>query len=174
MALLSLVNLERASHGMLRKAGYYQAIWQSGFWRDCNSIRPQPWSVNICKRVTESYWRDMLDLYVEHWSLQMTETSKCLIEVLWTNHLLVEVVSFQIYRERCWKVVVLSKFLLKMSLKSKIMHISSKWLAKGSNRLKGAINVSENMYWTEGAMSDKASNLEMGSFTETIHLKERV
>jgi hypothetical protein len=45
--------------------------------------------VNICKRggrkATEE---DMLDLYVEILKLQMTETSKCLIEVksLWTNY----------------------------------------------------------------------------------------
>jgi hypothetical protein len=48
-------------------------------------------------------------------------------------------------------------------------------MAKGSNRLKGAINVSGKHVLELKAMSDKASkSLEMGSSTETIHLKERV
>jgi hypothetical protein len=55
---------------------------------------------------------------------------------------------------------------LKMSLKSKIMGIvlSKMIMAKGSNRLKGAINVSGKHVLELKAMSDKASkSLEMGS-----------
>jgi hypothetical protein len=45
-------------------------------------------------------------------------------------------------------------------------------MAKGSNRLKGAINVSGKHVLELKAMSDKASkSLEMGSFY-TIHLKK--
>jgi hypothetical protein len=45
-------------------------------------------------------------------------------------------------------------------------------MAKGSNRLKGAINVSGKHVLELKAMSDKASTLEMGSSTETILLKK--
>jgi hypothetical protein len=48
-------------------------------------------------------------------------------------------------------------------------------MAKGSNRLKGAINVSGKHVLELKAMSDKASkSLRWVASTETIHLKERV
>jgi hypothetical protein len=48
-------------------------------------------------------------------------------------------------------------------------------MAKGSNRLKGAINVSGKHVLELKAMSDKASkSLEMGSFYRNDPFKERV
>jgi hypothetical protein len=47
-------------------------------------------------------------------------------------------------------------------------------MIKGSNRLKGAINVSGKHVLELKAMSDKASNLRWVASTETIHLKKRV
>jgi hypothetical protein len=47
-------------------------------------------------------------------------------------------------------------------------------MIKGSNRLKGAINVSGKHVLELKAMSDKASNLEMGSFYRNDPFKERV
>jgi hypothetical protein len=63
--------------------------------------------------------------------------------------------------------------LLKMSLKSKIMgSLIEMIMAKGSNRLKGAINVSGKHVLELKAMSDKAS-LEMGSFYRNDPFKRK-
>jgi hypothetical protein len=72
--------------------------------------------------------------------------------------------------EKLW---FLSGGLLKMSLKSRLWaSLIEMIMAKGSNRLKGAINVSENMYVK--AMSDKASkSLEMGSFYRNDPFKRK-
>jgi hypothetical protein len=78
----------------------------------------------------------------------MTETSKCLIEVksLWTN--LPEVVSkfFHLSKD-VRKVVVLSGlFENEPEIQDYGHSLIEMIMAKGSNRLKGAINVSGNMY----------------------------